>query len=159
MSYLHWLKKAPIGAALFGILLGAYSARAQEAQPSGDLRDPAIGRPAQGQDPFSVSLNFDRQADLATVAAYRDWRIAALWDSADDMLGANLQPVGEALRAQLDLPAGQGLVVEGLRGDGACAWAGLQQNDILLSVADKPLGTVGDLIKQLKAAGDSPVAL
>ena len=36
------------------------------------------------------------------------------------MLGANLQPVGEALRAQLDLPAGQGLVVEGLRGDGAC---------------------------------------
>jgi C-terminal processing protease CtpA/Prc len=85
--------------------------------------------------------------------------IAAFQGSVDDLLGATLQPVGDTLRTQLDIPAGQGLVVESLQGDGACAQAGLQQNDVLLSLADKPLDTVGDLIKQLKAAGDAPVAL
>ena len=147
MNCFRWFNKGPMLIALLGMtFLGAYRAQAQEAKP--------IAAPVQAEDPFAVPERFARYDGLVD-----GYRIAGLWDSADDMLGANLQPVGEALRAQLDLPAGQGLVVEGLRGDGACAWAGLQQNDILLSVADKPLGTVGDLIKQLKAAGDSPVAL
>jgi membrane-associated protease RseP (regulator of RpoE activity) len=76
-----------------------------------------------------------------------------------EMLGATLQPLGDTLRAQLGIPAGQGLVIESLRGDGASALAGLQQNDVLLFLADKPLATTEDLTKQLKAAGEAPVAL
>jgi S1-C subfamily serine protease len=107
------------------------------------------------QEQLSEKLQASR---LAEIGRYYDV-LARFQDTTDDILGANLQPVGDALRAQIDIPPGQGLVVEGLRGDGACAQAGLQQNDILLSLADKPLATTDDLIKQLKAAGDSPAPL
>jgi serine protease Do len=143
MNSFRWTKKGLRLVALLGmIFIGAYPTRAQEATT---LKAVIQAVPDQAQTVLQANPEVD-------------W-LFALRDTADDMLGANLQPVGDALRAQIDIPSGQGLVVEGLRGDGACAQAGLQQNDILLSLADKPLGTVGDLIKQLKAAGESPVPL
>jgi serine protease Do len=88
-----------------------------------------------------------------------DYVYAAVHDQGDELLGATLQPVGETLRAHLDIPAGQGLLVTSLRGDGPSAQAGLKPNDVLLSLADKPLAAPGDLAKQLKAAGEAPVPL
>ncbi len=85
--------------------------------------------------------------------------VARLVDPTDGLLGATLQPVGDVLRAQLDIPAGQGLLVASLRGDGPSAQAGVLQNDILLSLADKPLASADDLTKQLKAAGEAPASL
>ncbi len=85
--------------------------------------------------------------------------LARALDQGDENLGATLQPVSEALRAQLDVPAGQGLLVASLRADGPGALAGLKQNDILLSLADKPLAAAADLTKHLKAAGDAAVQL
>jgi C-terminal processing protease CtpA/Prc len=83
----------------------------------------------------------------------------SLHDQADNLLGAALQPVGDTLRSQLDIPAGQGLLVTSLRADGPSAQAGLKQNDILLALADKPLATAEDLTSRLKAAGESAVPL
>ena len=143
-----------LGALVAMAFLAAFPAQGQETKTLNSIRD--LVTPVQAEDLVSVRVTLD---DQPNPSALRNSRIATFWDTADDMLGANLHPVGDALRAQIDIPSGQGLVVEGLRGDGACAQAGLQQNDILLSLADKPLGTVGDLIKQLKAAGDSPVPL
>jgi serine protease Do len=80
-------------------------------------------------------------------------------NSTDQMFGATLEPISEALRAQLDVPAGQGLLVAGVRADGPSAVAGLKQNDVLLALGDKPLAAAEDLTKQLKAAGEAPVAL
>src|SRR5712691_2856917 len=85
--------------------------------------------------------------------------IARFHDQADETLGATLQPVSAALRAQLDVPVGQGLLVASLRADSPTAQAGLKQNDILLFLADKPLATADDLTKQLKAAGETAVPL
>jgi serine protease Do len=85
--------------------------------------------------------------------------LAVFHDPADAALGATLEPVSEALRAQLGIPDGQGLVVVSLAGDGPAAEAGLKQNDILLNVADTPLASPEDLPKQLKAAGEAPVWL
>jgi serine protease Do len=85
--------------------------------------------------------------------------MAVFRDPADAALGATLEPASDALRAQLGIPGGQGLVVASLAGDGPAAEAGLKQNDILLHVADKPLASPEDLSKQLKAAGDTPVWL
>jgi membrane-associated protease RseP (regulator of RpoE activity) len=85
--------------------------------------------------------------------------IARLVDPADETLGATLQPVGPALRAQLRIPAGQGLLVVSLRGDSPSARAGLKQSDILLSLADRPLAAAEDLTKQLKTVGEKPVPL
>src|SRR5439155_26214130 len=56
-------------------------------------------------------------------------------------------------------PAGQGLLVASLRGDGPSALAGLKQNDILLTLADKPQAAADDLTRFLKAAGESAVPL
>jgi membrane-associated protease RseP (regulator of RpoE activity) len=84
---------------------------------------------------------------------------AKVLDPGDEMLGATLQPVGDALRAQLDIPAGQGLLIASLRTDGPSAQAGLRQNDILLALAGKPLAAADDITKQLKNAGESPVKL
>src|SRR5205807_1114219 len=76
-----------------------------------------------------------------------------------ETLGATLKPIDDTLRAQLDIPSGQGLLVTCLRGDGPGAQAGLKQNDIVLSLAGKPLAAADDLPKQLKAAGEAPVPL
>jgi hypothetical protein len=89
-----------------------------------------------------------------------DLPIAALYrDPGDAAFGATLEPVSDSLRAQLGIPAGRGLVVASLTGDGPAAESGLQENDILLDLADKPLASADDLSTQLKAVGEAPVPL
>jgi C-terminal processing protease CtpA/Prc len=140
MNRFRWIKESLMLVALLGTMfLVAYRAPAQEQ---------AV-----------IQASPDQAQTILQAGPEGKWMMARLQDTADDMLGANLQPVGDALRTQLGIPAGEGLVIEGLRGDGASAQAGLQQNDILLSLADKPLVKTDDLIKHLKAAGDSPVPL
>jgi C-terminal processing protease CtpA/Prc len=80
-------------------------------------------------------------------------------DPQQELLGATLAPLSDALRAQLNVAAGQGLVVASLRNDGPSAQAGLKLHDVLLTLADKFLASADDLSKQLKAAGESPVTL
>jgi serine protease Do len=84
---------------------------------------------------------------------------ASFYDQSDEMLGATLKPVGDALRAQLNIPAGQGLLVGPLHNDSPSAQAGLKRNDILLTLADKPLAAAADLATQLRAAGQAAVPL
>lgn len=80
--------------------------------------------------------------------------------NADDAgLGATFEPADGALREQLDLPAGQGLVVASSEPEGAASRVGLKTNDVLLMIADKPVSKPDDLPKQLRAAGDGPVTL
>lgn len=83
----------------------------------------------------------------------------AFRDPADELFGATLSSVGDAARAQLGIPAGQGLLVSNLRADGPSAAAGLKLHDILLTLSDKPVGSSDDLTKLLKAAGDAPATL
>src|SRR4051812_14540351 len=76
----------------------------------------------------NVLLDADATASrlLADVEAtyLNELVLARVHDAADATLGATLQPVGDALRAQLDLPVGQGLVVASLREDSPSAQAG-----------------------------------
>jgi serine protease Do len=85
--------------------------------------------------------------------------LAVIQDPADAALGATLEPASDALRAQLGIPSGQGLVVASLAGDGPAAESGLKEKDVLLEVADRPLASADDLPRQLKAAGETPVRL
>jgi C-terminal processing protease CtpA/Prc len=80
-------------------------------------------------------------------------------DPLEELLGATLKPVDDVLRAQLVIPAGQGLLVASLRANGPSAESGLHKDDILLSLAAKPLASTDDLTKQLMAAGQSNVPL
>ncbi len=69
-----------------------------------------------------------------------------------DPTGASLANADETLRAQLEIPAGQGLVVTALVPDSLAAKAGLQPKDILLTFDGKPLGEVGDLARSWNAS-------
>jgi membrane-associated protease RseP (regulator of RpoE activity) len=141
-------------AALVGTMfLATYQVRAQNpGTPKTDFEVVA----GQAQDPLSRWMIAG--ADL-TPNWEKDFLVAELQNPMDELLGATLQPVGDTLRAQVDIPAGQGLLVTDVRAEGASARAGLKQNDILLSLADKPLASADDVTKQLKAAGEAPVAL
>ena len=69
-------------------------------------------------------------------------------------LGVECQPLGEndPLRAQLDLPAQQGMLVTNVSPESPAAVAGIQKYDVLLKVGDKPLGQVKDLLDAINAS-------
>jgi serine protease Do len=74
-------------------------------------------------------------------------------------LGATFEQADESLRTQLGLPEGQGLVVTSVAPGGPASRVGLRENDVLTTLADKPLATPADLVTQLKAAGEKVVPL
>ncbi len=73
----------------------------------------------------------------------------------DYWLGVQCAPVSAALRAQLGLDEGQGLVVESVLPDSPAAKAGLQQYDVLAAVDGKPIQGLADLIAAVAKAKDN----
>jgi S1-C subfamily serine protease len=71
----------------------------------------------------------------------------------------NLAAADASLREHLNLPENQGLVVIAVDPTSSAARAGIQQNDVLLSLGDSPLSQPKDLHEQLRKAGEKPVAL
>jgi membrane-associated protease RseP (regulator of RpoE activity) len=78
---------------------------------------------------------------------------------ADAILGATLQPIEDSVRTQLGLQEKTGLLVAALADEGAAAKAGLQRNDILLTLDDAALVKASDLPKTLKTVGEKDVPL
>lgn len=75
-------------------------------------------------------------------------------------LGLACAPVDEALRVQLDLPPGQGLVVTDVVADTPAAAAGVEKYDVLVKVNGKPIRAIDDLLAAVEEAEDrQPVAL
>ena len=64
-----------------------------------------------------------------------------------------------ALRTQLGLPEGQGLLVDLIAPDGPAAGADINEHDILLKADGKPLGTLQDLVDAVDAAKDKEMTL
>jgi serine protease Do len=73
--------------------------------------------------------------------------------------GMELVSADDALREQLKLPKDQGIVVVALDANSSPAQAGIQQNDVLLTLGDAPLGKPDDLDDHLKQASEEPVPL
>jgi len=74
-------------------------------------------------------------------------------------LGARLGKPSDAMVDQLDLPKGQGLVIEDVTADSAAAKAGMKTHDILLELNGKPVPSdaqeMAKLVHEIKA--DTPV--
>lgn len=70
-------------------------------------------------------------------------------------------PVTPELRAQIDLPEDQGLLVRQVVPDSPAAKAGLENFDILLRANDTDLHEMGDLVELVRTAGDqnTPITL
>lgn len=77
----------------------------------------------------------------------------------DHWIGVECYPVRGALRAQLALPEGQGLLVERVMPDSPAAKAGLQQYDVLVAAGGKPLGKIQDLVEAVEAAKGKKLSL
>lgn len=71
--------------------------------------------------------------------------------------GATFEKVSEALRAQLDLPADQGLVVTRVDPGSPAEGAGLRKNDILLEVDGKKMASIRDVRESLKGSRTATV--
>ena len=180
MTQIRWNWRAPALALLIGTMLVAGNPVRAQSDTTGKAAITARvrlsaddnakgGKPSQVQQGINsrlplratfADLDNDGKLDVFSpnqngVLAF----IASFRDSADETLGATLQPVSESLRAQLNIPAGQGLLVASLKSDGPSAQAGLKQYDVLLTLADKPLAAPHDLTKQLKTAGEKTVPL
>lgn len=67
-------------------------------------------------------------------------------------MGVRSAPVSEALRAQIEIPAGQGVVLEVVAPGGPAARAGLVVNDILLTLNGAPVPDVDAFRATLRAA-------
>lgn len=75
------------------------------------------------------------------------------------MIGVFSEPADEALRAQLDLPEGVGLVLEEVTEDSPAAKAGLQKYDLLIAADGNELRSLDDLIKAVTDAGENDRAM
>ena len=71
----------------------------------------------------------------------------------EELLGATLQPLRPVQRAQIDIPEGQGLIVDGVNPNSAADQIGLRAYDILLTLSDKPLAKPEDFNEVLKTSG------
>jgi membrane-associated protease RseP (regulator of RpoE activity) len=62
-------------------------------------------------------------------------------------IGVACEPLPSALRAQLNLPQGEGVLLEDVIEDGPAAKAGLKQFDVLLSIDDELVGSQQDVAR------------
>lgn len=93
------------------------------------------GRLAQAEPDASEAVLLTEEGD---VLKERPW------------LGLQCFPADPAIRAQLKLPAGTGLVVGSVAPDSPAAKAGVQANDILLKAGEQPLKEVADLVAAIE---------
>jgi len=70
-------------------------------------------------------------------------------------IGILLGPVSDELRAQIDLPADQGVLVRQVVPDSPAGEAGIEHFDIILTANDKPVVTGRDLMDLVRDAGAS----
>jgi beta-lactamase regulating signal transducer with metallopeptidase domain len=80
-------------------------------------------------------------------------------DNHDGRLGALIKEPSPTLVDQLDLPKGQGVVIEDVTAGSPAAKAGLKANDILLELAGKPVSSnVAEVVKAIHGLkADKPV--
>ncbi len=114
----------------------------------------------KNNDPYasqSWNVLFDNvQGNLSNVFTATD---QAWWQDLKSAVWPNLTAVDDSVREHLNLPKGQGIVVNAVVPNSGAAQVGIQENDILLMLGDNPLGTPKDLYDRLKLAGEKPVTL
>ncbi len=77
----------------------------------------------------------------------------------DYFIGVNVVPVGRTLRAHLRLLKGLGVVVTNVVKGSPAMKAGLRKHDVLLTIDDKPIGTLNDLRKAITASSGKPLSI
>ena len=68
-------------------------------------------------------------------------------------------PIPEAIRAHVDIPEGQGLLVVDVVDEGPGKKAGIQQHDILVNAGETPLRSIRDLVNAVEASKGETIEL
>ena len=106
-----------------------------------------------------ADLDNDGRVDLY-VSNYLDQvRSSSLQPLSEYWVGIDAVPPDDALRAQLELPEGQGLLVNQVVAGSAAEKAGVRQYDVLISCNDVPLKEIGDLAKIIEQKKESALTL
>ncbi len=87
------------------------------------------------------------------LAAARPARISDYW------IGLECYPAEGALRTQLELAEGQGLLIESVAEDSPAAKAGLEKHDVIVKAGGKPVGQVAELIEAVDKAKEKNLVL
>jgi hypothetical protein len=141
MSYKS-LRSAVNGALMLALILGAGTLARAESDEKSDGKVVKIGRTdGDKESPDSPAPNGRTFAPERQAPKY--------WIG---MLGGQITP-DNPLRAHLDLPEGEGLIVVNVVPDSPAAKAGLKQHDILLKANDKELHEMQDLVELVLSEG------
>jgi membrane-associated protease RseP (regulator of RpoE activity) len=84
---------------------------------------------------------------------YQVRKLAKTFDALETNFGLSLSDADDALRAQLEIPPGQGVVVVGVRSGSLAEHSGLKTNDVILSLGDQKAGDVAQVRKILLGLG------
>ena len=76
----------------------------------------------------------------------------------DYWIGIAFDEVSDAVRAHVDVPAGQGVMVNNVFPESAAAKAGFKKFDIILSAGKEPLKSPYDLVKAVQKAKDKELS-
>jgi membrane-associated protease RseP (regulator of RpoE activity) len=74
-------------------------------------------------------------------------------------IGVACEPMPEALRAQLGLPKGQGVLVQDVVEGSPAAQAGLKRYDVVLALDDQGIGSAQELSQAVKRAQDKEASI
>ena len=106
------------------------------------------------QKPDAAELKLIYQKDIvAANNALREYNVEyrALVTRTDSLIGVDATPIDEVLRSHLGLAEGKGVLVSAVTDKSPAAKAGIQKNDVLITVADEELFGASGLEKLLQA--------
>jgi serine protease Do len=78
---------------------------------------------------------------------------------AEYYIGVSIDPVDDAMRAQLPLPEGQGVVVKEVTSGSPAEKAGVKQHDIILEMGGRPIDSPQTLASSVQSIQDKPTTL
>lgn len=142
------------------------SLRAQETNPPA-ADEPAVAGAGQTESPDATKSN--EVLDLETSAASSlfisnlafspEGRLLFSTSTYGNPLGVEVAPVEAALRAQLGIEEGSGVVVTSVAQDGAAAQAGLQAHDLVLTINGQAIAGTEKFHEMIGAEQGKPVSL
>lgn len=142
------------------------TAQADDATPadksaaSPSAEKPAAGTKLAGQGTAIVDFDNDGVLDLFVAEARTLQGVASqLQQLSEYWIGIDGTPADDALRAQLEIPVGQGLLVNQVLEASPSAKAGLKPYDVLLTCNEAPLGQISDLAKIIAEKKKTALAL
>jgi hypothetical protein len=156
--------------AVFATMLSwSLPARADDAPPSDKPAQPqASEKPvaqqnqpaASGQGAAVVDVDNDGFLDVFVTGTVAQQGVPSPpQELSEYWIGIDGTSPDDALRAQLELPAGQGLLINQVVENSPAAKAGLKQYDVLLTCHDDPLAQIPDLAKIIEEKKGTALAL